>query len=646
MILTVAWPSPAALVLGWVGRPHGLAKSFMIRLGLVLGLSPCLSLLAAPAPAPAAQVQAQGRTVQTEAPAIALSHCAERLKAAFRSGDAGAIQAAVQDVELLRRTYDTLDVLPLVEAMALHARELGRQGDPAKGLKIIETVERWAPRYPMLLGTRVILLRQQGPQGYLWGIADVMDLTRIRLESPLFRWLWALQHLAWLRLMATLLLWGWTLALALRYRRVFCYLWEDPLRRGGMHPAVVAILGAFLVTCPVIFGLDPGIAAFLWLWILAPSLLPLEIKGTILVILLQLVHPALSVLEPMAALKPAGSIVALQTRPSPPSGDRALAQLGAEDRTFIEGWRQLEFQEWGRAEATFTALSRSHPDRAEVMNNLGVARYQLGNVAGAQKCFDEAASLAPDKAEILLNQSVVAFRQMDGPLGFAKQEDAHRVDPNAFSRILAANQARTEQRTFALPLPDSPARITRVAPASAGPNGASGGPAWTLPLLLSLVVPLAAFGAFVWRVRRSIAEAHPSQCTRCGDPFHTTDSPDAFVCSKCHHLFVLKDGLHGESRKKKVDEVAAFQQGNRWIHRILILVLPGTDLLFLGETQEGLLEFAFLCFALGIVFATGRSVRYPGEILADPASIWMPLGLTLLLILFLRSWLKFLPRKG
>jgi hypothetical protein len=61
------------------------------------------------------------------APAIALSYRAEHLKAAFRSGNPETVQGAVQEVELLRRTYGTLDVLPLVEAMAVYARALGDQ---------------------------------------------------------------------------------------------------------------------------------------------------------------------------------------------------------------------------------------------------------------------------------------------------------------------------------------------------------------------------------------------------------------------------------------------------------------------------------------------------------------------------------------
>lgn len=637
-----AWPSPYALtsalrLLG--GLKANLAKRivvFAVGLGFLLGAP--LWAKVEPAPQPAHQ------DVQ---PGVALSHCAERLKTAFQSGDPVAIQAAVQDVELLRRTYGTLDVLPLVEAMTIFARDLGHRGSPATGVKVLDAVERWSPRNPSLLGARIALTRQQGPQGWLWSIADLLELTRARLSDPDHRGLWILQHVAWLRVTAALLLWGFALTLGLRYRRVWRTVWEDPLRHHAINPDVLALLGAFIVTLPVVFGLDPGLAAMLWLFLLAPFLLGAEIKAALAIILLQMVHPVLTLLEPLAAPAPKPSIVALQLRPQPvPLDPRILAALPARDREFLAGWRQLQFQEWPKAAATFEALAKAGGDRAEVLTNLGVARYQMGNIPGAQACFDEAASLAPGRGEILLNQSVIAFRQMDGPLGFAKQEDARRLDPAVFNRILAANQARNDQRTFGLPLPDTPARVAALAQAARSERPGTSSPGNQLYTMINLLLPLAAAGAFYMRLARSIGQAHPSQCTRCGDPFHTTDSPDAYVCSKCHHLFVLKDGLHGESRKRKVEEVASFQRSQRWIHRTLAVLLPGADLILAGETRAGLVEFSALCLAAGVVVATARPMRYPGEILNDPATIWLPLGLTLLGVLFLRSWLKLLPRRG
>jgi tetratricopeptide (TPR) repeat protein len=577
-------------------------------------------------------------------PAVALSFRAEHLKTAFRSGDPAAIQTAVQEVELLRRTYGTLDVLPLVDAMAVFARQLGDQGHPDLGLQVVQTMDRWAPNASTLLGTKVILMRQQGLHGYLWSLAEVLELARLRLAHPVHRWLWAVQHLAWIRFMATFLLWGWALALALRYRRVFRYLWEEPLRRWGLNPQVAALAGAFLITFPVLLGLDPSVVAMLWLWLLVPFLTPQEVRASLIFVLLQLAHPALALMEPLATGQPSPSIVAMQLQPQAVPVDRAWAALPAGDRSFLAGWRQLQLQEWDKAERTFQALEAGHADHAAVLNNQGVARFQQGNLSGAKTCFDAAAALAPGAPEILLNQSVVAFKQMDSPLGAAKQEEASRAAPDSYNRMVVANHARKEQRTFAMPLPDTPERIRALWPGARRSGGALGKA--EVPILFNVLLPLLVVVAILVRLRRSINEVHPSQCTRCGDPFHTTDSPDTYVCSKCHHLFTLKDGLHGGSRKRKVDEVASYQKSQRVLHRLLVVLLPGTDRCFIGNTTAGCVEYGFFCFALGLVAVTGRSVRYPGEVLADPASTWLPVGLVLLVILLLRSWLKLLPRRS
>ena len=632
MMAAVPWRVDPGLDPASGRRAPWLAQIRMMLLALVAACA-----LGAAAPSAVADL----------APAVALSHRVEHLKAAFRSNDQAGIQTAVQEVELLRRTYGTLDVRPLVEAMAVFARQLGDQGRPGLGLQVIQTVAGWAPSDTTLLGTEVILKRQQGPRGYLSSLPEVLELTRMRLAHPAQRWIWAVQHLAWARIMATFLLWGWALALAMRYRRVFRYLWEEPLRRRGLNNHAAALLGALLVTFPVLLGLDPSVAAFLWLWLLAPFLLPREARATLCIVLIQLVHPVMAVLDRLASSPPVPSIVALQLQPRPqPIDPRIWAALAPRDRDFLTGWRQLQLQEWAQAERTFGSLQAGAADRPEVLNNLGVARYQQGDVTGAKTCFDQAATQAPGSAEILLNQSVVAFKQMDSQMGALKQEEASHAAPEAYNRMVVANQSRKEQRTFAVPLPDSPARIRALAPGTGAGGALDGLGRKDLPLLYNVLLPLLAALAILLRLRSSVTEAHPSQCTRCGDPFHTTDSPDSLVCGKCHHLFVLKDGLHGGSRKRKVDEVANYQQAQRVVHRLLMVFLPGTDQCFVGATWAGCLEYGFFCFALGVVLATVRSARFPGEILADPASTWLPVGLALLAVLLLRSWLKLLPRRA
>lgn len=601
-------------------------------------------LAAAPDPIPSAPA-VPAKTLEM-APAIALSHRAQHLLSALEKRDPDAVRAAQLEVEALRRTYYRLDVTPLVEATAFWARQQGLAGRAELGLEGIQAVERWAPDHPTLLGTRVTLMRQKGLQGWLWSFPDLLRLTRLRLDHPAHRWLWLVQHLGLLRLAATLLLWGWALTLGLRYRNVLRYLWEEPLKHRKMDPVLTALVGMLVLAGPVILGLDPLFAAMLWLFLMAPFLLAAEVKVTAFILLLQLVHPALAALEPWAAREPQPSLLTLQLQPQVhPVPPAMLRLLPPTDRTFLAGWSQLQNGEWKDAEASFEGLVGHHPEQTEVLNNLGVARFQAGDVAGADKAFDQAL-LAGPKMEVLLNQSILAFSRLDTAQGSSKRDEAQAASPEAYARLITLNDARKDERTYPIPLPDTPQRVQALADAS-GATKAAVAFSFTEPsFLAALLIPLIGLIAFLIRVRASVRMAHPAQCIRCGEPFHTTDSPDEEVCGKCHHLFVLRDGLHAENRRKKLDEVAEHQRTTRWIHKSLLILLPGCDLAFLGNTMEGLVEFLPFCLGVGMILATGRSVRYPGEILADPTSIWLAVGAVLVGLFYVRSWLKLILRRA
>jgi hypothetical protein len=605
------------------------------------------ALLAAAAPAPS-KIQNQAAPSPASVgslSAIALSHRAQHLMDALGRGDAEGIRAAQLEVEAFRRTYSTLDVTPLVEAVALWSRQQGMAGKVTKGLEGIQAVERWAPEHPTLLSTRITLMRQEGIQGWLWSIPDLLRLTRLRLEDPAHRWLWLIQHLGMIRLAAALLIWGWAVTLGLRYRNAFRHLWEEPLQHKGISPLPAALIGALILAGPVILGLDPMVAAMVWLFLLAPFLHVAEVRVTAFILLLQLVHPALAALEPWAAKEPLPSLQTLQLQPQVQAVSPATIQrLPPSDQTFLAGWAQLQNQEWRAATATFQGLVGRHPDQIAVLNNLGVAKFQSGDVAGANQSFELALQAGP-RMEVLLNQSILAFNRLDTVLGASKLDEALATAPKGYAILVALNDAQNDVRTYPMPLPDTPERIRALVEAEGGPKGSElhlTEPAF----LFALLLPLLGLGAFLARVKASVKMAHPTQCIRCGEAFHTTDSPDTEVCQKCHHLFVLRDGLHTDHRKKKLDEVADHQQFTRWIHKSLIVLMPGCDLAFLGETRAGLIEFLPFCLAVGMILATGRSVRYPGEILADPTSIWLAVGAVLLVLLYLRSWLKLILRRA
>lgn len=605
-----------------------------------LGLAATLGLWAQ---APASQAPPP----PPEAPAVALAHRVERLKGALEKGQPDQVDAALAEVETLRRNYTSLDVMPLVDAMALWARQQGAFGHPRLGLTALDKVERWAPQDPAILSSRIVLTRQLGVQGWLWSIPDLLRLTAKRLEHPAHRWLWLVQHLGGFRLMATLLLWGWALMLGLRHRNVLRDLWEEPLRIKGVSAAMLALLGALILAGPVLLGLDPSVAAILWLLLLAPFMSTAEARTTVLVLVLQLLNPLMAVMEPWAVQPPAPSLVTLQIQPQiEPLGEARLHLLPPADRTFLRGWRQLQAQDWAGAEATFKGLVGAIPDQAPVLNNLGVAEFMQGRAEESEKHFQAAYQLDPGRTEVLMNQSILAFDKLDTVGGALKQEAARDTDRALFSELAYLNEAKgaaSGHRVYPSPLPDTPARVKALEDA----EGQSAPPAAALNtrIALGLIVPLLALVLLFWRFRRSRYIPYATQCIRCGDPFRSTDSPHPQVCSQCHHLFVVKDGVHAESRRRKVDQLAAHQRATRWIHRFLIVFLPGCDGAFLGDTSEGFWEWFMVCLALGMVIATGPTVRYPGEILPDPLSLWLPLGAAFLALLFLRSWVKLLPKR-
>jgi len=617
-----------------MARPLPLLRMAALGLAVALSLAAQNPAVAAPPPSP-------------EPPAVALAHRVEHLKDALEKGQPDQVDAALAEVETLRRNYTSLDVMPLVDAMALWARQQGAFGHPKLGLAALDKVERWAPQDPAILSSRIVLTRELGVEGWLWSIPDLLRLTAKRLEHPAHRWLWLVQHLGGFRLMATLLLWGWALTLAFRHRNVLRDLWEERLRAKGLSAAVLAAVGALILAGPVLLGLDPSVAALFWLLLLAPFMSTAELRSTVLVLLLQLLNPLMAVMEPWAIQPPAPSLVTLQIQPQiEPPGEARLRLLPPADRSFLEGWRQLQAQDWSHAEATFKKLVGVLPDQAPVLNNLGVAEFMQGRTEEAEKHFQAAYQMDPGRAEVLMNESILDFDKLDTVGGALKQEAARAADPAMFSELALLNEAKgaaTGHRVYPSPLPDTPARVKALRDAE-GESGNASGP-WNARIALGLLMPLLALMLLLWRYRRARYTPYSTQCIRCGDPFRSTDSPHPQVCSQCHHLFVVKDGVHAESRKRKVDQLAAHQRATRWIHRFLAVFLPGCDVAFLGDTSEGFWEWFMVCLALGIVIATGPTVRYPGEIMPDPLSLWLPLGAAFLALLYLRSWVKLLPKR-
>ena len=76
--------------------------------------------------------------------------------------------------------------------------------------------------------------------------------------------------------------------------------------------------------------------------------------------------------------------------------------------------------------AIYAAALRTHPKDLPLLNSAGNFHANLGDLAAALRLFDEAAAMAPDDAEVLLNRAVVLSRTGRADEGLP---DLRRIEP-------------------------------------------------------------------------------------------------------------------------------------------------------------------------------------------------------------------------
>ncbi len=86
-------------------------------------------------------------------------------------------------------------------------------------------------------------------------------------------------------------------------------------------------------------------------------------------------------------------------------------------------------------------------------------------------------------------------------------------------------------------------------------------------------------------------KAFTVHCSRCGTPFCRHCHLGQVVgelCSQCHHLFVVRDGVSGPARNRKMLEVQERDARRARLFRVLSVFSPGTGHLYAGQTFLGL----------------------------------------------------------
>jgi hypothetical protein len=102
------------------------------------------------------------------------------------------------------------------------------------------------------------------------------------------------------------------------------------------------------------------------------------------------------------------------------------------------------------------------------------------------------------------------------------------------------------------------------------------------------------------------------------------------LCSQCYHLFVVRDGVSGPVRNRKLAEVQRFDVRRERVARLLSAVSPGAGQIYAGWAVSGAVLAAAWYAILGLL-AASRVVPFT-EVPAALSTPWLPLATGIALV--------------
>jgi len=550
---------------------------------------------------------------------------------ADRAGDAEGANKVFHEIRRLRLERNIRSLEPI--ALALVARGLDRlgKGEREGAEELFRSAVGLDPHLPdAYFGLARVELRK-GPLGLLPAARETLAgvLARRSTARGRYQLLLFLVPVAVLGLFTVLSV--VSLALLLRH---------GPLLRHDLQEAVGtgrggAVALAFFVCLLLIPAVTFQGWAWLPLWALALLFVYLrwiEKVVTLLMLLLTVsVGPLVAVLElrTQAARNPLywAGIQAVESAADPRSiaALETAVQRHPDDRDFAY-LLAAQYKRAGRSEEAATLLRetlRADPQDSIARNNLANADFVRGDFAGALARYKQAAE-AGGPAEIVAtlyyNQSQAHLQMFEYQPAQEARSQAERlagglvaeydrvgrydmggyvvVDLSLAPEQLEAKFAGTPDgvgvKNLARERGSADSGTARLAAAAI--NRFAG---------FAAVFAVVAFGFAARRGRR----AFTMHCQKCGTAFCRRCHLGVVVgglCSQCHHLFVVRDGVSGPARNRKLLEVQAEDERRGRLFRVLSLLSPGAGHIYAEKTLLGLLFVTVWYVTLAATLLAGR----------------------------------------
>ena len=319
--------------------------------------------------------------------------------------------------------------------------------------------------------------------------------------------------------------------------------------------------------------------------------------------------------------------------------ERAVA-ADPEDRDlgYLLGSALKKTGRYDEATASYQRMLAADPRNAIARNNFANMRFLGGDYTGAGNEYrkgTQPGNRAEVAATSFYNLSLVHLRAFD----FQGYNES-KANADRLARGLVAGYDRWKYEGGGYALVDLGltraqvwAKFAGAASGVAARNVVSGEAAAPRGVLLvsmanRFAASVGVFALVAWTVGRIRGpRAFTLHCGRCGAAFCRQcylGPVSGGLCSQCYHLFVVRDGVSGPARNRKVREVQEEDARRGRIFRTLSVISPGAGQIYGGRTVLGL---AVLLAWYGIlaVLAAGRIVPV-SEVAGKLDPPWIVLG--------------------
>jgi len=430
---------------------------------------------------------------------------------------------------------------------------------------------------------------------------------------------------------------GFAIALLVRYGRAATHDFREILG-GKLSAGVTSVLAFSLLFLPLFLWLGP-VWLILWWLALMYAYANLREKAAIVIVLIALALTPL--LIDYAAARMAGlqnPVVRAAVADINDAYDegaligmQSLLEAQPEDPLLHLLMGNLYFQQGSDVEALvhFRRSVQLDEDLAGAHLNIGNLHFLNNDFTAAISRYERAATLDARMAIAPFNHSVAAA-QMNRYDEQGRQLERAKQRSRSVVNQLTRKPPVQKISSYELPLSDAFATAERIAKTKAAPevfgtyaffdpsrsarNVLTGGA--VAALILALLMAWA---------RRKTGVA--GSCIKCGRTFCSrckSSRESATYCTQCIHIYLKRDGVSLETKRKKLDEVQDFQSRTLRTRRLLAFLLPGSARVYEGSAISGLLLLLVFLLFVSSAFLVGRTA--PLGPAADTLRLMLRLG--------------------